>query len=953
MTELDKKRLIDEEQKLLDEVIKEIENDLLDADERLKEILANYHKAKEMGADAYGMLVDKLQAKKEVQSNIQKIQQSKDELYRNRLIVEYTDEKGKKHREEWKVGLSTYAGKKGRHLVYSWLEKACRPFILDNYAEEADCVVEDKNGTYITHYVLKMKREIDAKFSHVYDVTHLYPLTVDEAKDIIFDAFLSELASRRDNAEFKNIIFSIQKKQGEIIKLPYDENIIVQGCAGSGKSMIMLHRLPIMIFDNPNVLNSSNIYIVSPSETYIQMVESMREELEIADLKMGTINQYYDHVLSKYGIDLEVYGKVSYATSVTREQEEYIYGNQLDTDIKKIAKRLIGVKSHDFSEGLTIFGLSERKSSASSLDAIITDYILMGNGVINANNAVLREYFNVCKTGLIAIKDLSDKVKNRRMHILRNIAKKISEQEELIKQKKKELEDTSLGEIAVKNRQDAIEKAREIILDCVDIREQVERDDEYFKGLSRWTTVIDQIQELFDFLKSQYEENSRDEIYRLMQSRKAIYKGYRGFISDLYDAEMKYGSYAENLLDYAKQYEKQLAEILTKNDVYLDKESLEEVIDATEYYSKLKESLPKEIYLQIMERFGQVPDEKGAIKALSFSPYLYLKIMYAIKGAPNAARERLICIDEAQGLAPEEMKLIRNLNGEKLIFNLFGDVKQHIEGTKGIDSWSEFNEAISGQEQFLMENYRNASQITEECNRRFGMEMEAINTPGSGVDVIRDEDEFYDKLHDLFVNVQKPGIRAIVVNDITEAKTLLSKYAVYQNKIHDMTGGHYDFHRTRWNLMTVEQAKGLEFGTVIAISGRMTPNKKYIAFTRALDELYIYDELFEISEEILVEPSKNTLQLDKPKRKEEKPKKEKKAPAIVDYSQSEVRKYFESKGVEVNDMRAKGGAFWIIGEQAKIKQFVDEACEKFGISGSYSLGKPTGFRAGWYSKTKK
>lgn len=366
--------------------------------------------------------------------------------------------------------------------------------------------------------------------------------------------------------------------------------------------------------------------------------------------------------------------------------------------------------------------------------------------------------------------------------------------------------------------------------------------------------------------------------------------------------------------------------------------------------------MPKSIYLRIMEKCGQVPNEKGEIKGLSFSPYLYLKIMFEIKGAPNSAKEKLICIDEAQGLAPEEMKLIRDLNGDKLVFNLFGDVKQHIEGTKGIDSWKEFSESVSVDEKFLMENYRNASQITEECNKRFGMKMEAINTPGSGVVKLTSKEDFDAKIHSIFVNVHKPGIRAIIVNDFEEAKQIKAQYSVYKNKIHDMTAGHFDFHRTRWNLMTVEQAKGLEFGTVIAISGRMTPNRKYITFTRALDELFIYDLSLDIEQEVLEVPQKENEKLEKKEKKEKKKarvKEKKNSPAKVDYSNSEVRKYFESKGLETIDMREKGGALWIVGEQAKIKQIVDEACEKFGISGSYSSGKSTGFRPAWYSKTKK
>ena len=41
--------------------------------------------------------------------------------------------------------------------------------------------------------------------------------------------------------------------------------------------------------------------------------------------------------------------------------------------------------------------------------------------------------------------------------------------------------------------------------------------------------------------------------------------------------------------------------------------------------------------------------------------------------------------------------------------------------------------------------------------------------------------------------------------------------------------------------MMVEQSKGLEFETVFAVTGRMSENEKYITYTRALNELYVYD----------------------------------------------------------------------------------------------------------------
>ena len=260
MESLDKSKLIQEEQEIVDRLIRTLESEITNQDKRLQNIIWNYQKAKEQGPDAYGIIVKGIGEKAEALNGIERAKRSKDELYTCRVILECTDDNGKKSEIELKIGLTTYMGKNKDILVCDWKRKVCRHFILDNCAEEYDGVQDDHGVNCITHYKLKLKRNVDTRFSHVRDVEHLFPLSVEEAAQLIYDSFLAELASRRDSVDFQNIIFSIQKKQGEIIALPYDEDIIIQGCAGSGKSMIMLHRLPILLYDHPEKLDSSNVY---------------------------------------------------------------------------------------------------------------------------------------------------------------------------------------------------------------------------------------------------------------------------------------------------------------------------------------------------------------------------------------------------------------------------------------------------------------------------------------------------------------------------------------------------------------------------------------------------------------------------------------------------------------------------------------------------------------------
>lgn len=167
-----------------------------------------------------------------------------------------------------------------------------------------------------------------------------------------------------------------------------------------------------------------------------------------------------------------------------------------------------------------------------------------------------------------------------------------------------------------------------------------------------------------------------------------------------------------------------------------------------------------------------------------------------------------------------------------------------------------------------------------------------------------------------------------------------------------MTDDSNELNYNLWNLMLVEQAKGLEFQTVFAISGRMTENEKYIAYTRALDELYIYD--FEIP----LNEKENEKIIEEKKISEEKlvvkeKRKSKRKIGESDKSPITVKEFFESVNMKVIDSSKETGYLWIIGKREEIEKIVNKAVEKFGITGAYGAGKGSGFKEGWYTKTKK
>ncbi len=313
---------------------------------------------------------------------------------------------------------------------------------------------------------------------------------------------------------------------------------------------------------------------------------------------------------------------------------------------------------------------------------------------------------------------------------------------------------------------------------------------------------------------------------------------------------------------------------------------------------------------------------------------------------PSGEKESLITIDEAQGMEPTEILLIKEVNGNKVILNLFGDERQHIEGTKGIDNWSELNDIFAYDRYDMQENYRNASQITRYCNREFNMDMQAINLPGQDVIEWNDLEIFRNELTKSLTSAMKKGLSAIIVKDAIEAEQLLADYEEFENKLHDLTVEKEEIAGNKWNVMTVAQSKGLEFSTVIALVGRMSENERYIACTRALNELSVLKCEIPLPEK--EQKKKNIIIV----RNDNNKKNSKNDVATEEeaYENDVIRQFFISKGCNIIDMRDKGGCLWILGSKEEIGDIVQKAVEKYGISGGYANGKATKHRMAWYTK---
>ncbi|MGG3744922.1 hypothetical protein [Paenibacillus chibensis] len=107
--------------------------------------------------------------------------------------------------------------------------------------------------------------------------------------DISNEQFLTEILSQTtEGYQIQEIISSLQEEQDEIIRLPMDHPVIVQGVAGSGKSSVALHRISYLLFRYESTLKPEDILVVAPNKMFISYMQGILPELDIQGIRQET-----------------------------------------------------------------------------------------------------------------------------------------------------------------------------------------------------------------------------------------------------------------------------------------------------------------------------------------------------------------------------------------------------------------------------------------------------------------------------------------------------------------------------------------------------------------------------------------------------------------------------------------------------------------------------------------
>lgn len=705
----------------------------------------------------------------------------------------------------------------------------------------------------VNYQTLKIKKggkEYDIKLSRQFDIDHATlfgyaNLRTDE--DIIFrsgvtDPFLVRVLNmRKKQHNLIDIIATIQENQNKIVDADFRKNIIVQGCAGSGKTMVLLHRLSSLQYKHRYFNFGDQALILTPNDQFSLHIKGLVEGLQIGNIERVSVEQYYMELLRRYTDDFKLDTKLSSEMFVRQDFVDYIYSDQFKADFDIAYANVIEKRNAlvEILDNLTdAMGQPKRNINLDD-DTKVVQQIRFG--AESMEGLLRRHEADVAR----ATEALENILKRKRF-----LESRIPEVEQFASGIVQESLPRVYAKIAefVSEKQGNVTQLENQLRDLTTERQRVQGAIIMFGKRARLDQLDKDIKEVerklnsekkktegdFSVLSLSQEGKTDDEILewmgQVMLHIKEVQEEIRLCKNSKHEAET-----------FRLELDNDIPAKITAAQEELDKIASitypEEAPKAIEYlYEKLKAySLIGTFQLIFDEAVAKFKEEHN-VKTINgkYHRYdLYARLLFAMKYFKAVhGTTRFMCIDEGQDLAINEYRLLYELNEKNLTFNIYGDTNQLMKLGRGISDWTELKSAFSAVEFVLNENYRNTNQITRFCNSSFGMDVLQTGVDGAKVrEIARRELE----TEIASLNITTERIAILVPRGVQKKRYLYMD--LIPSNIQDIIGDSMD--NGYISMMYVDEVKGIEFDKVYVVGNKMTRNEKYIAYTRALSELIL------------------------------------------------------------------------------------------------------------------
>jgi DNA helicase IV len=125
------------------------------------------------------------------------------------------------------------------------------------------------------------------------EVFDLEGLDEAERRDIVGEAALLATLRRGRTGRMSDVVATIQEEQDQVIRSGLQGVLVVQGGPGTGKTVAALHRAAYLLYTHRDVLERRGVLIVGPNATFLRYIEQVLPGLGETDVVLATVGELH------------------------------------------------------------------------------------------------------------------------------------------------------------------------------------------------------------------------------------------------------------------------------------------------------------------------------------------------------------------------------------------------------------------------------------------------------------------------------------------------------------------------------------------------------------------------------------------------------------------------------------------------------------------------------------
>ncbi len=260
-----------------------------------------------------------------------------------------------------KFGLTTDSGSKP--LITDWRARIASVYYKYRYPQNK-VKYEAQDGEVTRDLALKRTFEFDeGKLLKYYN----NDIQLDE------NEIIGAKIAKRTGGVLEDIVATIQQSQMDIIEQDPRGVCIVQGCVGSGKSTVAIHKLSHIFFNYPNLIRPQNSLLVAKNQILVGYLSTLFPKLGIFDLNYGTLKDLVIRIV--FGHEMKIRLKLDDESGMQAVDMKLV--DTLRSSVESVRKHVISQvelleMNPSFSPYFT-FVYDDKLSIQENVLAIITD----------------------------------------------------------------------------------------------------------------------------------------------------------------------------------------------------------------------------------------------------------------------------------------------------------------------------------------------------------------------------------------------------------------------------------------------------------------------------------------------------------------------------------------------------------------------------------------------------